>query len=48
VIEGGNHAGFGWYGKQEEDKPADISVEEQTLQVVQAIDRFLKNMENIE
>ena len=29
TIEGGNHAGFGCYGEQDGDKPADISREEQ-------------------
>ncbi len=46
VIEGGNHAGFGWYGKQEGDNPADVSLEDQTRQVVQAIDQFLKKLDN--
>jgi pimeloyl-ACP methyl ester carboxylesterase len=47
VISGGNHAGFGWYGKQEGDNPAIISLEEQGSQVLQAIDQFMKKTENI-
>ena len=35
-IEGGNHAGFGWYGEQEGDGLATISREEQQAQVVAA------------
>lgn len=45
-IDGGNHAGFGWYGKQEGDNPATISLKEQTDQILQAIDQFLKTVEN--
>jgi hypothetical protein len=41
-IVGGNHAGFGWYGKQEGDNPATISLEEQTDKIVQSIDQFMK------
>ena len=36
AIEGGNHAGFGWYGEQEGDLAATISREEQQEQVVMA------------
>lgn len=36
VIEGGNHAQFGWYGPQPGDNPASISHLEQQEQVVQA------------
>lgn len=46
VINGGNHAGFGWYGKQEGDNPAAISLQQQEDQVLQAIDQFMKKMEN--
>ena len=42
-IEGGNHAGFGWYGPQSGDGEATISREEQQAQVVQAIMDFLRN-----
>lgn len=45
LIEGGNHAQFGWYGEQSGDNPATISREEQyeqmvsaTVDVLQAID----------
>jgi len=46
MIRGGNHAGFGWYGKQEGDKPASISLQEQEAQVLQSIDRFMEKIEN--
>ncbi len=35
-IEGGNHAGFGWYGEQDGDGVATISRTEQQAQVVEA------------
>ena len=35
MIEGGNHAQFGWYGDQAGDNPAEISREEQQKQVVE-------------
>ena len=46
MIEGGNHAGFGWYGNQEGDNPASISLNEQGTQVLQAIDLFMGKVEN--
>ncbi len=46
MINGGNHAGFGWYGEQDGDSPASISLEEQTYQVLQAVDQFLLSIEN--
>ena len=36
VIEGGNHAQFGWYGDQQGDNPATISREAQLNQIVTA------------
>jgi hypothetical protein len=33
AIEGGNHAGFGWYGPQAGDNPATISVAVQSRQI---------------
>ena len=45
AIEGGNHAGFGWYGVQSGDNPATISREEQQAQVVQATVDFLAGLE---
>jgi hypothetical protein len=36
VIQGGNHAQFGWYGPQDGDKPATISREEQQRQIIAA------------
>lgn len=35
-IEGGNHAGFGWYGPQSGDNPRTISLESQQEQVILA------------
>ncbi|MCY3780205.1 MAG: alpha/beta fold hydrolase [Chloroflexi bacterium] len=36
LIKGGNHAGFGWYGEQEGDHPAQISRDVQQEQVISA------------
>ena len=36
LIEGGNHAQFGWYGEQSGDQPARISRAEQQAQVLDA------------
>jgi hypothetical protein len=36
VIDGGDHAGFGWYGPQSGDNPATITREEQQAQIVAA------------
>jgi hypothetical protein len=36
VINGGDHAGFGWYGPQSGDNPAAISREDQQAQIVRA------------
>jgi len=35
MIEGGNHAQFGWYGDQDGDNPAEISREAQQKQVLE-------------
>lgn len=43
IIAGGNHAQFGWYGKQAGDNPAVISREEQQQQIIQSTLDFLKN-----
>lgn len=40
-IVGGNHAGFGWYGPQQGDKPAEISLQEQTNRLIDVLDEFL-------
>ena len=37
VIEGGNHAGFGSYGKQKKDNDAQISSEDQIRETVEVI-----------
>lgn len=42
-IAGGNHAGFGWYGKQSGDGQASITVHEQQLQTLQIIIDYLEN-----
>jgi hypothetical protein len=44
VIEGGNHAGFGSYGEQAGDLPAQISRAEQQRQVVQATLALLERL----
>lgn len=36
-IEGGNHAQFGWYGRQFRDNPATISREEQQARTVETL-----------
>ena len=46
VIQGGNHAQFGYYGIQSGDGVATISREEQQKQVVDATIGFLKQIEN--
>jgi hypothetical protein len=46
VIEGGNHAQFGSYGPQAGDRAADISAEEQWMQVVSVTVRFLESLSN--
>jgi dienelactone hydrolase len=43
-IEGGNHAGFGWYGPQSGDNPATISRQDQQQQIVQATVEFLQDL----
>ena len=40
IIEGGNHAGFGYYGEQKKDKEAKISKEEQQENAIQTILQF--------
>jgi pimeloyl-ACP methyl ester carboxylesterase len=43
-IEGGNHAGFGWYGSQPGDTPAGISRQEQQDLTVQAVVELLERL----
>ena len=43
IIEGGNHAGFGNYGKQNGDGTAAISSEEQQEKTVEEILKLLEN-----
>ena len=43
-IEGGNHAGFGWYGPQRGDFPATIQKEEQQIQILEATAEFLSHL----
>ena len=42
VIQGGDHAQFGWYGPQSGDNPATISREDQQAQAVAAVLNLLK------
>lgn len=42
AIEGGNHAGFGWYGDQPGDNPSLVSREEQQDQVIAATLKLLE------
>ncbi len=44
VIQGGNHAQFGWYGPQKRDNAATISREEQQKEVIQATLNLLINI----
>jgi hypothetical protein len=44
-IDGGNHAGFGWYGEQDGDGAATIGREEQQAQVVDATLELLAAVE---
>ena len=46
VIEGGNHAQFGNYGKQKGDADATISREEQQNIAVEAVGKFLEGRDN--
>lgn len=45
-IDGGNHAGFGWYGSQNGDGPMQISKTEQQTQIVSATANFLSTIGN--
>lgn len=45
AIEGGNHAQFGWYGKQSGDNDATISRAEQQSQVIAATVGLLHDLE---
>jgi pimeloyl-ACP methyl ester carboxylesterase len=44
AVEGGNHAGFGWYGPQPGDGVATISREEQQAQTTEAIVALLSRL----
>jgi Alpha/beta hydrolase family len=44
VLEGGNHAQFGSYGKQNGDKEATMSAEEQQRRTVEATITFLRSL----
>lgn len=46
AIEGGNHAGFGWYGEQDGDLSATIDRGEQQEQIVAATLALLKQIES--
>lgn len=45
-IEGGNHAGFGWYGAQNGDGQLEISKTAQQEQIVEATVKFLETLGN--
>jgi len=45
VIDGGNHAQFGWYGDQPGDNPATISPTDQQAQVIAATLELLRRIE---
>jgi len=45
-IDGGNHAGFGWYGPQRGDGRLEISRMDQQEQIVDATVTFLENLGN--
>lgn len=45
VIQGGNHAQFGWFGDQSGDNVAAISREDQQAQIVQATVSLLETIE---
>ncbi|MGI6368502.1 MAG: alpha/beta family hydrolase [Anaerolineae bacterium] len=45
AIEGGNHAGFGYYGSQSGDQEASISLDEQQRQIVRETLALLKAVE---
>lgn len=45
-IEGGNHAQFGWYGKQKGDGTASISREDQQRRAVDASVELLRSVDN--
>jgi pimeloyl-ACP methyl ester carboxylesterase len=44
MLEGGNHAQFGWYGDQAGDNPAAISRQEQQTQILFATLDFLETL----
>jgi dienelactone hydrolase len=44
VLEGGNHAQFGWYGPQPGDGVASISREEQQMEIIEATSTFLATL----
>lgn len=44
IIQGGNHAQFGWYGPQSGDGKASISQREQQAQILQATLNFLNKL----
>jgi dienelactone hydrolase len=46
MIEGGNHAQFGWYGLQPKDYPASISREDQQAQAIEATVELLVKISN--
>jgi len=45
-INGGNHAGFGWYGEQSGDGPLEIEKIDQMEQIVASTAAFLNALED--
>jgi len=45
-IQGGNHAGFGWYGAQKGDGPLEIAKTDQQAQIVTGTTQFLNALQD--
>ena len=48
VIQGGNHAQFGWYGLQDGDNTANVSRADQQKQVITATLALLQSLANVQ
>lgn len=48
VLEGGNHAQFGWYGRQSGDGEATITRQQQQEHIIQATIAFLASVDSTE
>ena len=47
VIEGGNHAGFGFYGQQQGDGTSSISSQQQVAITADAISNFIESKNDL-